>query len=290
VPNKYPALSGDGELMASSVGVYDTMSDVGAHEVFIESPRHVLSLAELPAKAVDEVVLAYRERMLARKQDERLECALIFKNVGESAGASLEHSHSQMICMPVVPKRVGEEMDRCIEFYRERGRCLLCEIVEQEIEQAERVVIDAEHFAVIAPYASRSPFEMWIVPKEHITHFENTPPELLAAFAPVLHEALSRLDVALNEPPYNYVIHTTPFTMPEVAHYHWHMEVIPRVTHVAGFEWGTGFYINPVMPQQAAQYLREAQVKEMAPRAPSPPEKPKEGAGRRRDSRRPRRR
>ena len=261
VPNKYPALKVEGVLEEQeSGGIYHTMSGMGQHEVFIECPEHRVSLSELPTDRVTEVMRAYRERMLELKKDTRLVYALIFKNVGQAAGASLEHSHSQLICTPVVPKRVGEEMDRCEEYYQFHGKCLLCSAVQQELDAGERVVVDSDHFAVITPYASRFPFEMWVIPREHICHYESTPAEYLPELASVLREALCRLDVALESPPYNYVLHTTPFTIGDVDHFHWHMEIIPRVTHVAGFEWGTGFYINPVMPQEAAECLRQVDV------------------------------
>ena len=256
VPNKYPALRIEGGLEKRGVGVYDVMSGVGAHEVFIETPSHVLSPSELPAKAVQDLVWAYRDRILDLKKDARLVYALVFKNVGEQAGASLEHSHSQLICTPVVPKRVQEEMDRCGEFHRYRGRCLMCDIVEQSLGDDARLILKTEWFVVIAPFASRAPFEMWIIPRRHVSHFESTPAEDLADFGPVLHEAITRLDAALDNPPFNYVLHTSPFVSGPLDYYHWHLEVIPRVTRMAGFEWGTGFYINPVAPETAAQYMR----------------------------------
>lgn len=256
VPNKYPALRIEGPLEKRGSGVYDTMTGVGAHEVFIESPEHVTSPSQLSPEAVQDVVWAYRDRMLDLKQDSRLVYALVFKNVGEAAGASLSHTHSQLICTPVTPKRVDEEIARCLDFHRFRGRCLLCDIIEQSLSEGERVIISSDSFVAIAPYASRSPFEMWILPRRHVSHFEDTPPEVLAELGGVLHEALSRLDASLDQPPYNYLLHTSPFISGPLEHYHWHLEVIPRVTRVAGFEWGTGFYINPVAPETAADYMR----------------------------------
>jgi len=261
VPNKYPALRVEGDLHMRGVGVYDTMEGIGAHEVLIESPKHVLSPSELTTEALEEVVRAYRDRMLDLKKDVRLVCAMLFKNVGVEAGASLEHSHSQLICTPVAPKRVQEEMDRCNEFYRFRGRCLLCDIIQQELADGQRVVVDKEGFVVLTPYASRFPFEMWILPRQHTAHFEDITDEMIGGLAGALHEALRRLDASLDDPPYNYNIHTVPFVLGPVPYYHWHIEVIPRVTAIAGFEWGTGFYINPVAPETAAQFLREASWK-----------------------------
>ena len=256
VPNKYPALRIEGNLLKRGSGVYDLMNGIGAHEVFIESPSHVMSLSELPAEAVQDIVWAYRDRMQDLKRDTRLVYALVFKNVGEPAGASLQHSHSQLICTPVMPKRVEEEMERCEQFHRFRGRCLLCDIIESTLADGDRVIARSEHFVAIAPFAARFPFEMWILPRRHISHFEDTPSEELSDLGALLHEALVRLDASLDRPPYNYLLHTTPFTVAAVEHYHWHLEVIPRVTRVAGFEWGTGFYINPVAPETAAGYMR----------------------------------
>ena len=257
VPNKYPALRTEGVLNKRGMGVYDFMAGVGAHEVIVESPKHVLSPSELPPQVLAEVVRTYRDRAADLKKDKRLAYALIFKNVGAEAGASLEHSHSQLICTPVSPKRVEEEMDRCERFFRFRGRCLLCDILAQDLADASRIVVDSENFVVLTPFAARFPFEMWIMPKPHLSHFEDTSDAMLAEFANVLYEALGRLDASLDKPPYNYSIHSTPFVFGDVEYYHWHLEVIPRVTEVAGFEWGTGFHINPVPPESAAKFLRE---------------------------------
>lgn len=257
VPNKYPALRTEGVLNKRGLGVYDYMAGVGAHEVIVESPKHVLSPTDLPPQALAEVVRTYRDRAADLKKDKRLAYALIFKNVGAEAGASLEHSHSQLICTPVSPKRVEEEMDRCEGFFRYRGRCLMCDILAQDLADGTRIVIDSANFVVLTPFAARFPFEMWVAPKPHLSHFEDTSDKMLAELAGVLYEALSRLDLALEKPPYNYSIHSTPFVFGDVDYYHWHMEVIPRVTEVAGFEWGTGFHINPVPPENAAQFLRE---------------------------------
>jgi UDPglucose--hexose-1-phosphate uridylyltransferase len=258
VPNKYPVLSLESALNRGAVGVYDYMGGVGAHEVIVESPRHVLSPTDLPPAALAEVVRTYRDRAADLKQDKRLVYALLFKNVGAEAGASLEHSHSQLICTPVCPKRVEEEMDRCERAYRSRSRCLLCDILAQDLADGSRIVIDSRNLVVLTPFAARFPFEMWIVPKPHLSHFEEATDDLLAELSGVLYEALCRLDAALDSPPYNYSIHSTPFAFAEVDYYHWHIEVIPRVTEVAGFEWGTGFYINPVPPESAAESLRGA--------------------------------
>jgi UDPglucose--hexose-1-phosphate uridylyltransferase len=193
---------------------------------------------------------------------------MIFKNVGTAAGASLEHTHSQLIVTPIVPVSVAEEMTGALEFYDYRGRCIYCDMVQQELSFEKRIVLDTPHFTAICPYASRFPFETWIVPKTHSSHFENIPKPGVDDLGHVLRDVLQKLENALDAPPYNYIIHTAPFDHQELPHYHWHIEIIPRLTKVAGFEWGSGFYINPVPPEDAAAFLREVEVGPVCIEAP----------------------
>ncbi len=160
---------------------------------------------------------------------------------------------------PVVPISVWEEMTGSLEFFNYRGRCIYCDMVQQELAAASRVVLDTRSFLVLCPFASRFPFETWILPKQHSSQFENIPRQGIEDLGVVLRSILRKLEVALDDPPYNYVFHTAPFDAKELAHYHWHIEIFPRLTRVAGFEWGSGFYINPVMPEEAASFLRDAE-------------------------------
>lgn len=257
VPNKFPALGIEGSLRKRGVGVYDMMNGVGAHEVIIETPAHVTTPTALSDPHFGLVVRAYADRLLDLQRDRRFAYGLVFKNVGRQAGASLEHTHSQLIVTPVVPLQVATEMQCCKQFDDYRGRCLLCDIVMQEIEDGRRVVEQTDNFLVVAPYASRFPFEMWILPKTHSAHFTDMNAPMIAEFASVLRRALSSLEVSLQNPAYNYILHTSPFGVGEIGYYHWHVEIIPRLTRIAGFEWGTGFYINTVAPEEAADYLRK---------------------------------
>jgi UDPglucose--hexose-1-phosphate uridylyltransferase len=159
-----------------------------------------------------------------------------------------------------VPVNVWEEMNGALEFYNYRGRCILCDIVHQELGTAKRVVLDTPNFLSYCPYASRFPFETWILPKHHNSHFEDIQKNEVDELGTVLKTILLKLEKALDRPAYNYIIHTSPFDTQLVPHYHWHLEVIPRLTRVAGFEWGTGFYINPTPPEQAAKVLAETAV------------------------------
>jgi len=261
VPNKFPALRIEGDLEKRGVGVYDRMNGVGAHEVIIEVPRHVLTLTALSVEEIQDVLWAYRDRLADLKRDTRFTYGMVFKNVGRTAGASLEHTHSQLIVLPTVPRTVADEMRgaRAYYDYRER-RCIFCDIISQELDTGDRVVLDGADFVAFEPYAARFPFETWILPKRHMAHYEDIARLGTAELARCLRTTLMKIEKALNMPAYNYIIHTTPFDMGEAPHYHWHIEVIPRLTRVAGFEWGTGFYINPVPPEDAARFLRDVQV------------------------------
>ncbi|MEE9523100.1 MAG: galactose-1-phosphate uridylyltransferase [candidate division NC10 bacterium] len=258
VANKFPALVTEGDLHRQEEGIYDRMHGVGAHEIIIETPHHDQTLATMPEQQIEDVLLAYRDRILDLKQNPRLEYVLIFKNHGEAAGASLEHPHSQLIATPIIPKLVREEVDGAKQYYDSTERCVYCDMIRQELTQKRRVITVNDHFVVLAPFASRFPFETWILPRTHDAFFEDARREAYASLARILRETFQRLEQVLSNPPYNWVIHTSPFREDDRLHYHWHLEITPRLIQVAGFEWGTGFYINPTPPEEAAQYLRDA--------------------------------
>ena len=264
VPNKFPALKVEGELGRSGVGIFDMMNGVGAHEVIIESPSHELDLAFLPVEQIEKLLKAYKSRMIDLANDSRLRYTLIFKNQGARAGASLAHPHSQLMALPIIPKRLKEELTGAKEHFDYKERCIFCDIIRQERELKTRVVSEMENFITIAPYASRFPFEMWILPSQHNADFMSASDDDIAGLAKILKDSLTRLAKAISNPAFNYIIHTTPYIRPRRdswttidEDYHWHIEIMPRVTTPAGFEWGTGFYINPTAPEDAAQYLRE---------------------------------
>jgi UDPglucose--hexose-1-phosphate uridylyltransferase len=260
VPNKFPALGIEGSLNRQGEGLYDKMNGIGAHEVIIETPEHNLTLATMPTQRVEEVLWAFRDRILDLKKDRRFKYILIFKNHGDAAGASLEHTHSQLIALPVVPKRVAEELVGAREHYAFKERCIFCDIIRQESESEVRVISENPDFIALAPFAPRFPFEIWIIPKTHQCSYEESQKHELGQLAPILKDMLARLDRVLDCPAYNYVFHTSPFSESAEDYYHWHMEIMPKLTKVAGFEWGTGFYINPTPPEESAKFLREAAV------------------------------
>jgi UDPglucose--hexose-1-phosphate uridylyltransferase len=260
VPNKFPALGIEGDLDRTGEGIFDRMNGVGAHEVIVETPDHNATLARLSEKQILDVLYAFRDRMLDLKNDKRFRYILIFKNHGDAAGASLEHTHSQLIALPIVPKRVREEVDNSKRYYAEKERCIFCDMIRQEREEGVRVITETPDFIALAPYAPRFPFEVWMLPKQHSSSFENNQSPVFASLARTLKECLMRQEAVLNNPAYNLMIHTSPIGEESNPHYHWHIEIIPKLTKVAGFEWGSGFYICPTPPEESARFLREAQV------------------------------
>jgi UDPglucose--hexose-1-phosphate uridylyltransferase len=194
------------------------------------------------------------------KKDKRFQYTLIFKNEGLIAGATLEHSHSQLIALPIVPIQVQEEIDGCRKHYDLKERCIFCDIIRQEMQSRNRIVMETQAFIALAPYAPRFPFETWIMPKRHISCYACSTNDDFKDLAFLLQDTLRRLDKALSFPPYNFIIHTSPFKEEINDYYHWHIELMPKLTNVAGFEWGSGFYINPTPPEEAAKFLREMKL------------------------------
>jgi UDPglucose--hexose-1-phosphate uridylyltransferase len=257
VSNKFPALRIEGELEPSGEGPFDRMNGVGAHEVIVEAPQHDASLVTMSVDAVADVLWAFRERVLDLKKDGRFEYILLFKNHGEAAGASLEHPHSQLIATPIIPIMVTEELAGAAQYYEIKERCVWCDVIREERRSRRRVILDADGFIALAPFAPRFPFETWILPTRHSSAYEESGVEVLRALAGALGSFLRRMNRVLHDPPFNFVLHTAPLHAPSLEHFHWHLEVIPKLTRIAGFEWGSGFFINPVAPEDAATALRE---------------------------------
>jgi UDPglucose--hexose-1-phosphate uridylyltransferase len=236
------------------------MRGVGAHEVIIETPDHGRTLAAMSEPEIERVLWAYRERMLDLKRDMRLRYILIFKNHGAAAGATLEHTHSQLIALPVVPDFVREEIEGARRHFATKERCIFCDIVGQDLADGRRVILENADVVALAPYAPRLPFESWVLPKRHGARFEEAPRHEYESLARALKALLQRMDRALESPPYNLIVHTSPCSDDTSEVYHWHVEIVPKLTPVAGFEWGTGFYINPTSPEEAAQVLRSVRL------------------------------
>ncbi len=267
VPNKFPALRVEGTVEREGMGMFDKMSGIGAHEIIIETPAHDDILHKRSGEKIVDLLGTYQKRMIDLKQDIRLHYVMIFKNEGERAGASLSHPHSQIIATPIVPKRVREEVEGSLEYYDYKMRCVYCDIIHEEKRFGTRLVYENVSFVSLCPFASRFPFEMWLLPKRHMSDYSMMTHQESLELSECLEITIKRLANALGEPQYNWMLHTEPNTAvprnpwPDISeHYHWHFEIIPKLTRVAGFEWGTGFYINPTPPEDAAAFLREVDV------------------------------
>lgn len=257
VPNKFPALKIEGYPEISREHLYEVMDGVGAHEVIIETPEHGRDLDELEVGQIKEIIRIWRDRFQDLRRDLRIKYIQIFKNFGYMAGASLEHPHSQLVATPLVPPVFNEEMKGIRRHAQQTGRCLICDMLNYEIENRKRVIVRSEHFIAFCPFASRFPFENWIVPREHRHDFGLISEAEINDLAGVMRASVKKLSATLQNPPYNLVLHSAPVNEPGVEQYHWHIELLPRLTNVAGFEWGTGYYINPTPPELAAASLKE---------------------------------
>ena len=266
IPNKFPALRIEGEMNREADGLYDRMNGIGAHEVIIDTPEHNQTIEEQPVTNIALALTACKERMLDLQRDVRFRYILAFKNVGREAGASLRHSHYQLIATPVTPYRVKAKLVGAREYYERKERSVFEDILRQEQRDGRRVVFENPGFLVFCPFAARFPFELCVLPKRQAADFHGIAGEESLHLAEALKITLGKLSRGLNKPQYNLILHTAPS---RVGHrrsgywdtidqdFRWHMEILPRLTYTAGFEWGTGFYINPMPPEDSAAYLRD---------------------------------
>jgi UDPglucose--hexose-1-phosphate uridylyltransferase len=257
VPNKFPVLTSEGTLQKEGVGIYDQTTGIGAHEVLIEGPDHDKILTDLSHEEMMAVVSQYQSRVRQLSKDSRFKYVVIFKNFGFSAGATVEHTHSQIIALPTVPKTVLEELKGAEHYHQYRGRCVFCDVIVQEYQDKERIVMENSSFLAFCPFAPRYAFETWIVPKAHSADFSVIDETTKVHLAQILQDVLKRVKKVLGNPSYNYYLHMAPIGYANPACYHWHIEIIPKLTRSVGFEWGTGLHIVPTFPQDAARFLRE---------------------------------
>jgi UDPglucose--hexose-1-phosphate uridylyltransferase len=267
VPNKFPALRIEGDLEKEGQGMYDKMNGVGAHEVIIETPNPTLMLEQQPLEGIARVLETYKIRMADLLKDSRLRYTLIFKNHGRQAGATLPHPHSQLIATPVTPMRLKEKLAGAMEYFTYKDRSIFEDILKQELREGTRLVYENAGFVAFCPFASRFPFEVMILPRRQAAYYHEIHADEILQFADVLKVTLLKLNQALNQPQYNYILHTAPARYPRHGYwttidqdYRWHLEILPRLSLIAGFEVGSGFYINPTPPEDAAKYLREIPV------------------------------
>ncbi len=258
VSNKFPALTDVGEVRETTIGIYNTMSGIGAHEVIVETTDYSKSPALLKESEVNTIVDTYVNRYKKLSERKELKYIQIFRNHGKIAGASMEHPHSQIIATPVVPPIVERRLNGAKRYYDHNGKCVFCEILSEEKRDGRRIVFENEDFIVFEPFASKTPFETWIMPKKHNMKFECMDDSTRTSFAKVLRKTLRAMYAGLSDPAYNFVICTPPVNEgTEDKYSHWYVEIVPRLTVAAGFEMGTGIYINVATPEDTASFLRD---------------------------------
>jgi UDPglucose--hexose-1-phosphate uridylyltransferase len=260
VPNKFAALQTHLIPERKHEGRFLKVDGFGIAEVIIETPLHNRTIATMDLEEVKNTVVAYRERYAALSTIEQLDLITIFRNYGEKAGTSLEHPHSQIIATPIVPPHVRDPLYQSQLACDTYGDCIYCGMMEEERRQQVRVVRESKYFLVICPFASRSPFETRIHPKIHRSSFATISDQEVVDFAFVLQDTLKRLYFGLNDPDYNYIIRSAPIQDREVKYHHWYVVIVPKLTTPAGFEIGTGIYINTTPPEQCAEFLRGVQI------------------------------
>lgn len=257
VTNKYPALDPGRKINRITGEFFKRAVGVGKHEVIIESTQHNKSLATLSLKQVEEICEIYWKRYLALKDDKRFKLIIIFKNHGTSAGTSLKHPHSQLIALPLVPASIRHLLEEAMRYYDDHGSCVFCDMIHQEILHKKRIILDNEKFVVFHPFASRAPFETWIVPKKHKACFGNIDQKEVGSMAFVLKEILEKLYLKLEDPDYNLMIRTAPIKDAQEDYYHWYIQILPRLSTPAGFELGSGIFINTSLPEETAKFITQ---------------------------------
>ncbi|OGX26433.1 MAG: hypothetical protein A2787_05450 [Omnitrophica WOR_2 bacterium RIFCSPHIGHO2_01_FULL_48_9] len=270
VPSGAPTLKPQSHSSRTGHGLYDVINGYGAHEVIIETPEHIANMADLDVEQIQQVLNTYVVRINDLKKDPNLQYALSYKNHGWGAGGRrIGHSRSQIVATPVNPLRVKEKLIGAKKYFDYHERCVYCDLINQEKEFKKRIIFETEHFIAMTPFAARFLFEIWVLPKKHDCDFSEGVVGFEEDLARILKDLLLKIKIGLNDPAYNYVIHSAPFRREhdkklqwKTIHedYHWHMEIMPRLTRVAGFEKGTGFYICPVPPENMAEFLREVEI------------------------------
>jgi UDPglucose--hexose-1-phosphate uridylyltransferase len=257
VPNRYPALEAAGGGGPGG-GLRARQPAVGIHEVVIESPLHESHPATWSEAALAEVLGAYGARLRAAAADPRLAYAVVFKNHGAGSGATLAHPHAQLMATTFLPELPAREVEGARRHAEATRRCIWCDVIRDEREGGLRLVAEGDGLVALAPFAARFPFETWLLPTDHRSRFEDLSPAALVDLASMLSDVLHRLRAVASDPPFNWVLHTAPLGPGAEEGFHWHLELWPVVTRVAGFEWGTGVFVNPVPPEDAARRLRAA--------------------------------
>lgn len=257
LPNKYPALRVEESPSPDPPSPYQALAGIGAHEIFIEGPEHCTSWLDLPPDHLPLIFQAWQERINDLKGDKRLRCTVVFKNQGAAAGATLDHTHSQLVALPIISPLLQQELTTTAAAYHSRQTCLICEMLSLELARGARIVLQNEEAVALAPYASRLPFEIWIIPRKHRADFCGATPDELSAISALARQILTLWKRALGTIDHNLMLHSAPFDFMGEPYYHWHLEMLPRIGRTAGFEWNSQIYINATPSEVAARHLRD---------------------------------
>jgi UDPglucose--hexose-1-phosphate uridylyltransferase len=260
VDNKFPALSREGDLARNFDGVHRRISGVGHHEIVVEHPVHNTTLALMTTEEIKYVLETFYNRGWNIRKDSRIEQIIYFKNHRERAGASLKHPHSQIIGLPVVPTNIRHRIEEARRYFDDNGECVTCTMMRDELDKGERLVAVNDHFAAFVLYAAPSPFHTWIIPRQHSVSFLYSQPDEMTDLANILWEVLRKLYIGLYDPAYNLIIRSAPVKEISNDYLHWYITVIPRLSRTAGFEMGSGMFINPALPEESAAFLRNVEV------------------------------
>jgi UDPglucose--hexose-1-phosphate uridylyltransferase len=256
ISNKYPALEPTEKAVKIAGRFFRTASGVGKHEVIIETPKHNQTFANLSLKQAERVSLICWKRYKFLEKDRRFKLIMIFKNHGVTAGTSLRHSHMQLIAVPLVPTSIRHQLEEAMRYYDDHGVCVFCDMMKEELKAKKRVILENEKFVAFHPFASRSPFETWIVPKRHNACFGSINESETKLLASVTRTILRKIHDRLGDPDYNLIIRTAPIKDTQEDYYHWYVQILPRLTTPAGFELGSGVYINTSLPEETAKFMR----------------------------------
>jgi len=258
VPNMFAALTVERSNIRIEEGhLTRGMQGFGVHEVIIESPSHNTTIALMTYQQVEKVLAAYQQRYNILKKDPQLKFITIFKNHGRESGTSLAQPHSQLVATPIMSPYYHRRFDVAVDYYADTGRCVYCDVLAEELEKRERIVAETEQFIVLHPYASRASYETWVIPKGHCSSFGLCPEEHHAELAMLLKDTLLCLYRGLDNPAYNFMVDTTVTEDEENPYYHWHIRIVPRLSMIAGFEMGSGIYINTALPEDTAKSVRQ---------------------------------
>ena len=257
IANRSPMLRIEGGMEVRTDGLFETRDGLGAHEVIVETPLHDQPFHTLEADRLWRVLWAWRTRLQDLKRDSRFASVVIVKNHGRAAGARLDHAHSQLVAYPIVPPGLMEEVRGGSQHFETTARCIFCDVIGEEKQDGRRLICTDAAMLALAPFAARVPFETWLLPRDHSPRFEESSDTELEALAVMIRSVMAGIDWALERPAYNLVLHSAPLTGEADRAFHWHLEVLPRVTRYSGLEWGSGMFRNPVAPEEAARILRD---------------------------------